>query len=121
LNDIGLKLKFDFCEERKTISTEFTPQKVHQGFKGIVHGGIIGLILDECMVNIAWKLGILAVSAEYTIRLARPAAINKKLIFFAKLTSERGKLLIIEGKCEDEAGKVIASSSSKCIKMQNDK
>ncbi|GAG82024.1 unnamed protein product, partial [marine sediment metagenome] len=29
----------------------------HQGFKDIVHGGLIGLILDEIMVNLPWKMG----------------------------------------------------------------
>ena len=117
LNDVGLKLKFDLDKQKRSISTEFVPLKTHQGFKDIVHGGIIGLILDECMVNLAWKLGIHALSAEYTVRLMKPASINKKLMFSAKMTSEKGRLIIIESLCRNKEGKNIASASSKCVKL----
>ena len=63
-NNSGLKLEFLLNKEGRSISTEFIPQKMHQGFKDIVHGGIIGLILDECMVNLAWRLGMHAVEGE---------------------------------------------------------
>ena len=83
------------------------------------NGGIIGLILDETMVNLAWKLGKPAVSAEYTIRLRRSASIGKKLTFTSKITSEKGKFLIIEGKCLDENNQKIATSTAKCFKINN--
>lgn len=117
LNKVGLKLIFKLDEKNKTISTEFIPQKIHQGYKDIVHGGLIGLILDECMVNLAWKLGMPAVSAEYTVRLFKPASIGKKLLFTARIISEKGKLLIVEGECLDEQSQKIASSGSKCLKI----
>jgi len=117
LNNSGLKLSFKLDKKNKTISTEFVPQKIHQGYKDIVHGGLIGLVLDECMVNLAWKLGKPVVSAEYTIRLSKPATIGKKLTFTAKITSEKAKLLIIEGGCLDENNQKIASSTSKCLKI----
>lgn len=115
LNKAGLKLEFQLDKENKTILTEFTPQKIYQGFKDIVHGGMIGLILDECMVNLVWKLGLHAVSAEYTVRLINPAAVGKRLIFSAKIVSEKPRIVMLEGECRDEDGKPIAASSSKCI------
>lgn len=117
LNNSGLKLQFQLDKEKRAIVTEFVPQKTHQGFKDIVHGGIIGLILDECMVNLTWKLGLNAVSAEYTVRLINPANIGKRLVFSAKIVSEKTKMLAVEGECRDEDGKQIALSSSKCIRV----
>ncbi|MFH1478742.1 MAG: PaaI family thioesterase [Candidatus Omnitrophota bacterium] len=117
LNSHGLRLKFVLDKGSRAIFTEFTPQKIHQGFKDIVHGGVIGLVLDECMVNLAWKLGIPAVSAEFTVRLLRPAPIDKKLLFSAKIISEKNRILNINGECKDTSGKKIATSSSKCVKM----
>ncbi|MFC1624697.1 PaaI family thioesterase [Candidatus Omnitrophota bacterium] len=117
LNDSGLKLHFQLDKEKKTISTEFTPKKIYQGFKDIVHGGIIGLILDECTVNLPWKLGIHAVNAEYTIRLLKPSEVGKTLFFSAKIVSEKSRMLMIEGECKDKEGKRIAVSTSKCIKV----
>ncbi len=117
LNDSGLKLQFNLDEKRQVITTEFNPTKTHQGFKDIVHGGIIGLILDECMVNLAWQLGIRAVSAEYTVKLLNPAMIGKRLIFSAHIVSERKRILAIEAQCANEEGVKIAFSSSKCVKV----
>ncbi|MFA4991483.1 MAG: PaaI family thioesterase [Candidatus Omnitrophota bacterium] len=118
LNVSGLKLIFKVNKENKTLSSEFTPQKIYQGYKDMVHGGIIGLILDECMVNLVLKLGVPAVSAEYTVRLKRPAIVGKKLIFSAKIAEEtKSRLVIVESECRDEDGIVIASASSKCVKI----
>ena len=115
-NDSGLKLKFKLDKENRTILTEFTPQKIHQGFKNIVHGGIIGLVLDECMANLAWKLDMPVVTAEYTVRLVKSAYVGDKLTFSAKIKSEKSKMLIVEGECKNEKGEVVALASSKCIK-----
>lgn len=117
LNNSGLKLSFNLDKTNRTISTEFTPQKTHQGFKDIVHGGIIGLVLDECTVNLAWKLGIRAVTAEYMVRLLSPAAVGKKLLFSTKIVSEKTKMLVIEGACRDTGGKDVAFSSAKCVRV----
>ena len=117
LNNSGLKLRFDLDKNKRSILTGFVPGKAHQGFKDIVHGGIIGMILDECMVNLAWKLGIKAVTAEYTVRLVNPAYIGRKLLFSSRIVSEKGRMLIIEGDCREEGGERIATSFSKCLKI----
>lgn len=117
-NNLGLKLKFDLDKKSRTIKTTFIPRKTHQGFKDIVHGGLIGLILDECMVNVVWLLDIHAVSAEYTVKLKMPAAIGKKLFISAEIISEKTRMLLVEGKCTDEEGKTIATASAKCVKIK---
>ena len=66
-NPIGLKLDFSF--DGKTITTEFVPQKEHQGYFNIVHGGIISTLLDEAMVKLAIEMGMPAVTARMDIRL----------------------------------------------------
>jgi len=119
LNNSGLKLNFILDEKNQTISTEFTPKKIHQGYKDIVHGGLIGLIMDECMVNLAWKLGMPAVSAEYNVRLYRPAMIGKTLKFTAKITSHSHRILIISAECLDKNTRQrIATSSAKCVRLE---
>jgi len=71
-NSYGLQLRFTIDKDN-AMHTEFMPQKHHQGFKDIVHGGLIGLILDEIMVNLAWKMGKNAVTAEFNVRLKKIA------------------------------------------------
>ncbi len=51
-NPIGLKLKFQW--DGKTATAEFAAGENHQGWPGIVHGGIIFSILDEAMAYVPY-------------------------------------------------------------------
>jgi hypothetical protein len=46
-NPVGLKLDFRVVDGR--VETVFVPAPEHQGFAGIIHGGLVGLVLDEAM------------------------------------------------------------------------
>lgn len=46
-NPIGLKLVF--YRQEHAIEAVFTPQPEHEGYIGIVHGGILATLLDEAM------------------------------------------------------------------------
>jgi len=48
-NPVGLKLDFQIVEGRA--ETTFVPRREHQGLAGIIHGGLIGLVLDEAMAS----------------------------------------------------------------------
>ena len=66
-NPIGLKLKFNI--DGDSLQTEFTPDKAHQGWPGLLHGGILGCLLDEAMSNIAYATGNTCLTASISIRL----------------------------------------------------
>jgi len=114
-NPYGLKLKFTL--ENKKLKTKFKPTKIHQGYKDIVHGGIIGIILDEMLVNLPWMLGIKAVTAEYTVRLKKPVYINEELEFTSNIVKDTAKLLVVEAQVNRVGGSVVATAIGKCIKV----
>ena len=45
-NEKGLHLEFAFDDKEKQIKTTFIPSDTHQGWMGVVHGGIIATLLD---------------------------------------------------------------------------
>lgn len=51
--------------------SEVVIPKEFQGFVYVVHGGILGTLLDELMANLYWLKGIKAVTAEYQVRLKK--------------------------------------------------
>ncbi|HSQ59356.1 MAG TPA: PaaI family thioesterase, partial [Acidobacteriota bacterium] len=55
-NPIGLKLTFEETSEGR-MRTLWTPRKEHQGFKDIVHGGLVATVLDEVMVRLLYLRG----------------------------------------------------------------
>lgn len=116
-NKHGLHLKFNI-DDNNIIHTEFTPAKEHQGFKDIVHGGIIGLVLDEVMVNLPWKMGIKAVSVEINVRLRNPAKVGEKLLFSAWIDRTEKKLIYTKAETKNESGKIVATASAKCINVE---
>ncbi len=69
-NQQGLHLSFKYSNGR--LSTEFIPSKRFQGYRDIIHGGIITTVLDEVMIQAAIAEGIVAVTAELSIRFKEP-------------------------------------------------
>ena len=111
-------LQLDFTIEGGKIRTEYTPPKKFQGYAGVVHGGIIGLILDETMVNLPWKLyKTPVVSAELTLRFKKPAKVGEKIFFMAEIEKERGRLVYTKGAAALSDGTVLAEASAKCVKV----
>lgn len=110
-NPIGLNLKF--LSEAKRTWTEFNPDRRHEGYKGLVHGGIIAAILDEVMIKAALAQGIVCVTASMEIRYKAPANIASRFHFEASVTSVRGRLIETTGSMVDEKGKLIAEANAK--------
>ncbi len=115
-NPIGLKL--EFCEEDGEYVTYFTPQKQHQGFVGIAHGGIVSTVLDEVMARYVYVLGHRAVTGEMTIRLKRPARVGSKIRFAGRIESENGRLIYTSATATDEDGALIAEASARMVKVR---
>ena len=46
-NPFGLHLVF--CIENNTVVADFQPREEHQGFPGVIHGGIVAAVLDEAL------------------------------------------------------------------------
>jgi len=114
-NPMGLKLDFNF--DGKTIRTEYTPPKEHQGYMNIVHGGIVSTLLDEVMVKVAIELGKPAVTAQMDIRLKKAVKIGTKITFSAEITKETRKTLEAYAKAtvNDE---VVADARGKLVKIE---
>jgi len=124
-NDIGLKL--DFYEKDGKARAEFTPTKNFEGYKDILHGGILSTLLDEVMIKSILAKEILTVTSQIEVKFKKPAIIGEKLIIEGEITGERGRLLLTEGKVFKEDGTVIAEAKGKFfraegrIKMQLEK
>ena len=89
-NPIGLKLEITESNEGEAIA-KFVARKEYQGFKDILHGGIIATILDEVMVWASFLAGYYVATAKLEIKYKKPAPIGKELIATGKITKVEGK------------------------------
>ena len=109
-NPIGLKLSFQWDGE--TTRAEFTPNKLHQGLAGVVHGGIITCILDEAMGYAAYFEGVNCVTAEMRVRLRRPALIDEPLVITSHVTKKTRKLVKTKAAISLKDGTLIADGTA---------
>ena len=114
-NPNGLGVHFEINTEQRSISAKFTPTEHHQGYEGIVHGGILSTLLDEAMAKLTVSLGIPAVTAEMTVTFKAPAAPGEELFVSGRLTHESSKLIRAEAKIE-RGPVVIAEATGKLIR-----
>ncbi len=117
-NPIGLKLDFSF--DGRTVRTEYVPPKEHQGYKNIVHGGIVSALLDEVMVKVAIELGKPSVTAQMDIRLKKAVTIGTKMMVSAEITKETRKTFEAYAKAtvNDE---IVADARGKLVKIELNK
>jgi acyl-coenzyme A thioesterase PaaI-like protein len=117
-NPIGLKLKF--ARDGDSIRTEFTPDKIHQGWPGLLHGGILGTLLDEAMSNIAYATGNTCLTATISIRIKQPVKVEIPLVITAWITRQSTRLIETESRICLKDGTVIAESTAKQFIAKNE-
>ncbi len=115
-NPSGLKVVFQIDEAARSIRASFTPSEAHQGFEGIVHGGILSALLDEAMGKLAFSLGIPAVTAEITVTFKSPASPGEELSIAGRITHETRRLIQAEAKIE-KGLVTIAEATGKLLRV----
>jgi len=116
-NPIGLKLSFTW--DGDTLRTEFTPDKAHQGWPGLLHGGILACLLDEAMSNAAYATGNTCLTASINIRLRQPVKVEESLVVTARITRHRKKLIETAGQVCLKDGTIVAESTAKQFIAEN--
>jgi putative hydrolase of the HAD superfamily len=111
-NPHGLRLSNIHLEGCECVCS-FTPQKVHQGWAGILHGGITSTLLDEMMTHVLWRMGYDAVTAEMTVRLRKPIPLDEPLRVRGWIARQRGKFAETEGEVTLADGTVAATATAK--------
>ena len=92
-NPVGLRLTYR--NEGDAIVTDFTPGGTHEGWPGIVHGGIISTLLYEVMENLAYRNGTIAMMRDMEVNFRRPAKIGKRITAIARLELSAGSKMSV--------------------------
>jgi len=117
-NPCGLKLSFNYLGEGK-LTLDFTPLKMHQGYKDLTHGGIITTVLDEAMIQVAIAEGIKSVTAEMNIRFKNPLMAGEEAVVNAEITRKGAKLIEAHSSMSRKKdGMLIAEAHAKLIPLK---
>ena len=105
-NPIGLKLVFSW--DGRTAKAEFTPNEYHQGWPGLVHGGVILALMDEAAGSAASFAHLNCVSARIQVKLKRPARTHELLTVSASVREVKHRLVVTDTAVCDKDGAEIA-------------
>jgi acyl-coenzyme A thioesterase PaaI-like protein len=81
-----------------------------QGYRGIAHGGIVMLLLDEVMAHAAGNAGDKVMTAAAAVRFRAPVPLGVPLTLTGRVLSRRGKILKAEGSVHSAAGLLLATA-----------
>ena len=114
-NPEGLHLEWVKDDEGWLVTT-FNPGKRFQGWKNVVHGGILSTVLDETMVNHRVFEGVPVVSVELNVRFREPASIDEPIEFKGRSRALKGRLYSGEARCY-QSGVLLAEAEAKLMEI----
>jgi uncharacterized protein (TIGR00369 family) len=117
-NTSGLNVEF-YQKDGKAVG-EYVVQDQFQGYKNILHGGILSTLLDEVMIKSILAQDILTLTCEIKVRFKKPVKIGQRLHLEGKPTEDKGKILLAEGKIKDEDGGVVAIAEGKFFRAEGE-
>jgi acyl-coenzyme A thioesterase PaaI-like protein len=109
-NPIGLKLQFHFDGDDYVTTFEVRPE--HQGWAGIVHGGLLATALDEAMARLLWEKDISAITGRIEVRYHKPVRIGDSIQIRGRITRRRSPLIETTAEAARPDGTVVAEAQA---------
>ena len=115
-NPHGLRLYMKMNGDE--LSADFMPAPHHQGWPGIVHGGIISALLYEVMENWTYFNGIVTMMRSMETRLRTPASVGEPIRATSWLEKREGREITVAAKLRSD-GKTIAESRASLVELND--
>lgn len=114
-NPRGLRLAFELDREQRRVRGRFRLPRELGGAAGMLHGGIIALLLDEAMGKLNRLHEAHAVTAELDVRYLRPVPTDAEIAVEATEVARDGRSLEHRGEIRDAAGAVLARARARFV------
>jgi damage-control phosphatase, subfamily I len=90
-NPRGLGLRFEPAPEEGGVAAELTCAPSLEGYRGVVHGGVVSAVLDGAMANCLFEEGRSGRTARLTVRFRHPVLARGTAQVSARLLRSRGR------------------------------
>ena len=84
------------------------PRKRTAAGSGMVHGGIIAMLLDEVMAKVSRFNQDYAVTGELLVKYLKPVPVEEEIVLEAWEVERSGRNLFREGEIRDASGIILA-------------
>lgn len=116
VNPSSLNLRFRATETG--VEAPFTAGRQQEGYRQIVHGGILCALLDE---TIGWAVAVhrrkYFVTGELSVRFHRPLLVGTPVVVKGWAVEHKFRYSVAEGEIVDSDGTVYARASGKFFTM----
>ncbi len=110
-----------FMDDGTKVWTEVTPALHHQGWPGVLHGGIISAILDETIGRVAFLHDRWVQTAKLSLRFKKPAPLAVALRATGELVKDQRRLMHMRGELVVAAsGELLAEAEGSFIALSDD-
>lgn len=118
-NPATLGVTWAWDTERGAAVGRFTPGPLHTGYAGVVHGGLISALLDECL---AWACAVrmraYCMTGELDVRFTAPASIGEALELCAWSVHSWGRYVRAQAEARSAQGELLASATATFVAME---
>lgn len=108
----GLNLRFDATIDG--VEACFDCDHRYAGYPGIVQGGVVAAVLDSAMTNCLFRRGVVAVTAELTVRYRHPVRCGQGAVVRAWVEAERNGLYLLRAELR-QADRLKARAAGKFL------
>jgi len=114
VNSHGLGLRFYLSENG--CYTKFSIPDYLCGIDGIVHGGILALLLDEvCQWAMIARLGKMGMTREISVRFLKAVPTNTEIVVEARIHAQDEKETVLRSTIHSRENDLLAEGESKWI------
>ena len=114
-NPIGLHLHFE--RDGEGVAAHTTLRDEFQGWRGIAHGGIAMMLLDEAMAHASGFAGERGVTASMNVRFRKALLLDVPLTVRGRVEWKRRKVLGLRAEVVDDAGDVLCEAEGHFVSM----
>jgi acyl-coenzyme A thioesterase PaaI-like protein len=116
----GLRVRFRWHGDH--VQASFTPRRAHQGFHGLMSGGLLAAIFDCMHYRLCLVAGApTAVTARIEVQYRAPIRLGQRLWLGARLVELRGRVFETHARAVRPDGVVAAESTAVYVEVPADR
>ena len=104
----------------EVLRAEFTAGPEHQGWPGVMHGGVVSALLYEVLENVAYFNGRTTMMKTMSTDYRRPGPIGTELALEARITGDSGRRINTSATLTD-GEKTIAEGTAELVEVPKER
>lgn len=120
-NPHGMHLQFERDETQQRVRGRFRLGAEYAGSHGMLHGGIIAVVLDEALGKVSRFSDVRTVTAELSVQYLKPVLVGEEIFVEAYQAERNGRQFHHEGEIRNAAGELLARGRGRFVAIDPEK